>query len=375
MTDFTDNDRRSLLFVGAFPPPEKKIFGGNVTACRTLLDAGLAEHLELILLDSTQRSVPPPSLLRRLFDSLPRIWKFIRLLLTYQPDATLVFASTGPSFFEKSLLAALTRLTKSRVLFFPRGGRLMDESRRSIWYYRYVSFMMRFPNIILCQEKAWHSFFVNEIGVSPERCFIIPNWTATPALLQIGLQRKYEQKKKIRILFLGWVYESKGVFELVEAFAQLLGRFPEIELLIAGEGKDSDLLHAEVTRRGLTQAISFLGWIEGDDKASALSMADIFALPSHVEGLPNAMIEAMAAGLPIIVTPVGSIPNVIQDGENGLLTPVQDPVALAQCIEMLLVDSSLREQIGRGAYQTAVSSFGANRAVKQLVALVAGTKA
>jgi glycosyltransferase involved in cell wall biosynthesis len=108
-------------------------------------------------------------------------------------------------------------------------------------------------------------------------------------------------------------------------------------------------LYAEVTRRGLTQAVSFQGWIEGEDKVSALSMADIFALPSHVKGLPNAMIEAMAAGLPIIVTPVGSIPDVIQDGENGLLTPLQDPLELAQCIEMLLVDSSLRVQIGRGA--------------------------
>jgi glycosyltransferase involved in cell wall biosynthesis len=181
--------------------------------------------------------VPPPAVWQRLVDAVPRMWKYLYLLIKNQPDAVLIFASTGLSFAEKSLLAALGRLSRSRVMFFPRGGRLMDESRRSIWYHRYVSFMMRFPNIILCQGKAWHSFFVNEIGVSPERCLIIPNWTATPTLLQIGLHRQNEQKRTIRILFLGWVYESKGVFELVEAFAQLLARFPEIELLIAAKAK------------------------------------------------------------------------------------------------------------------------------------------
>jgi glycosyltransferase involved in cell wall biosynthesis len=369
-----DPDKPKLLFLGAFPPSSKKIFGGNITACKTLLEAGLGDHLDLILVDSTQRAVPPPPPWIRLLDAGPRMLKFISLAWGKKPDAALIFCSTGLSFSEKSLLAVICRLFGVKVLFFPRGGRLMDDCRLSGPYRRYVRLMMRFPDILLCQGHAWSQFFIKDLGLMPGRCVILPNWTATPPLLKIGAERHYDTPKALKILFLGRVFRSKGVFELLEAFGLLSHRFSDVELLIAGEGKDLDEARAYALKNGFGPSVRFPGWVDGDAKQSLLSEADIFCLPSHAEGLPNAMIEAMAAGLPIVVTPVGAIPDVIVDGANGLLIPVQDASALAQRFEMLLEAPALRKALGQSARATAKSKFNAADAAKQLTLLVAGAR-
>jgi glycosyltransferase involved in cell wall biosynthesis len=363
-----------LLFLGAFPPPSKKIFGGNITACKTLLEAGLGDHLDLILVDSTQRAVPPPPAWIRLLDAGPRMLKFLALAWSKKPDAALIFSSTGLSFSEKSLLAVISRLFGVRVLFFPRGGRLMDDCRLSGPYRRYVRLMMRFPDILLCQGQAWSQFFIKDLGLMPAKCVILSNWTATRSLLKIGAERHYDTPHSLKILFLGRVFRSKGIFELLDAFSLLLHRFSDAELLIAGEGKDLDEARAYVHQNGFAPSVRFLGWVEGDAKKALLSEADIFCLPSRAEGLPNAMIEAMAAGLPIVVTPVGSIPDVIVDGENGFLIPVQDTAALAQRFEMLFEAPALRRALGQSARATAKSNFNAADAAKQLTLLVAGAR-
>ena len=363
----------SLLFVGAFPPPEKVVFGGNITACKALLDAGLAEYVDLILLDSTQHSVPPPSWGRRLLYSLPRILRYLRLVVRYRPDSILIFASTGFSFLEKSLLAALGYFWHSRVLVFPRGGRLMDDCRRKDIYRFFVKFMLRFSDILLCQGEVWRNFFVNEMGFPEEKCVVINNWTASPALLNIGSTRNYNEIERHRILFLGWVYRTKGIFELIDAFAVLHQKFPKLELLIAGEGEAFDETKQYVFQKDFDTAVSFLGWIDGECKLNVLSYATIFCLPSHMEGFPNAMIEAMATGLPVVVTPVGSIPDSISHRKNGLIVPVRDSHSLALALEELIVNPKLHEQIGRSGYETAKNDYSAVRAIRQFVEVVTST--
>lgn len=254
-------------------------------------------------------------------------------------------------------------------MFFPRGGRLMDECRQSNFYRCFVRLMMRFPNILLCQGEVWRNFFVNELELGIEKCAILTNWTATADLLEIGSRRCYDTNNKIKILFLGSLNRSKGVFELIDAFSQLISLFPYLELVIAGEGKDSDEALIYVKEKGLNKNVFFTGWIEGERKLYVLSDSDIFCLPSHVEGLPNSMIEAMAVGLPVIITPVGSVPDVITDGENGLLTPLYDSVSLAHRIELLVVDQALRMALGRAAHETARTKFNPVKAVQQLVFL------
>jgi glycosyltransferase involved in cell wall biosynthesis len=120
--------------------------------------------------------------------------------------------------------------------------------------------------------------------------------------------------------------------------------------------------------------VRFLGWLDGERKLKELAEATIFCLPSHVEGLPNAMIEAMAAGLPVVVTPVGSIPDAISSKENGLIAPVGDSKALANVLRELLLRPDLRERVGRNAHKTARHDYSAGQAVVQLASLAGNVK-
>jgi glycosyltransferase involved in cell wall biosynthesis len=108
-----------------------------------------------------------------------------------------------------------------------------------------------------------------------------------------------------------------------------------------------------------------------------LDEADLFLLPSHAEGLPVSMLEAMAAGLPVIVTPVGGIPEAIQDGRNGLLAQPRNPEELAAAIRRLLTDEGLRSRLGQRARQTVREHFDIGVAVGRLRTIyreaVAGT--
>src|SRR5207248_6533482 len=146
--------------------------------------------------------------------------------------------------------------------------------------------------------------------------------------------RLNESANPVHILYLGWVERFKGVFELLDAVAVLHAnpQAPAFLVSIAGEGSEAAAVRTWVEEKGLSDFVRIQGLLEGERRLAALEQAHIFVLPSHTEGLPNAMIEAMAAGLPVVVTPVGSIPDVVVDGTNGLLVRPRDSAALAAAL-------------------------------------------
>ena len=359
-----------ILFVGSFPEAGSTIVGGNVTDCAVLLEAGLAEQFDLATVDSTQRTMPIPPLWLRFLYGFPRAFHFARQLWRHSPEAIILFCSNGLSLVEKSLLALAGRLVGCRVLLSPRGGRLMDDCRNNRLYRRFARSLLRIPNVLLCQGEVWRDFFVDELNLPAERCCVLKSWTATPAMLQIGETRSYDEELDCRILFLASLCRDKGVFELIDAFSQLAETFPQARLCIAGDGADSEAAKAEVTRRGLQDRVEFLGWVGGDRKLDALANATIFCLPSYVEGLPNAMIEAMATGLPVVITPVGSIPDVIEHGVSGLICPTKNANELAKHLGQLLADGNLRQEFGRRGHEIAARDYTVSQAIESLLVLV-----
>lgn len=140
-----------------------------------------------------------------------------------------------------------------------------------------------------------------------------------------------------RILFLSRFIREKGMFELLEAFARIVKEFPDARLILAGDGPARDELVQAVRAAGLSGSVELPGYLRGEDKARVLAAADIFVLPTYYgEGCPVSLLEAMAAGLALISTPVGGIPDVLEDGENGVLLPSADPELIYQALHKLL---------------------------------------
>lgn len=140
---------------------------------------------------------------------------------------------------------------------------------------------------------------------------------------------------------------KKGHNEILDAVPQVLQRFPDVHFVFAGDGPQTKNLTHRIAAEGLGERVHMLGLRR--DVTNILASLDVFVLPTHQEALGTAFIEAGAMGLPAVATRVDGVPEVVQDGETGLLVPVCDGVAVADAICRLLVNSTYRRNMGKSA--------------------------
>ncbi len=150
---------------------------------------------------------------------------------------------------------------------------------------------------------------------------------------------------------------EKDVANLLEAFTLVTRDFPDARLCVAGEGRLRKTLEWHLDLLGLRGRAILPGAFPRERVADLLFAADIFALSSREEGLPLAVLEAMAAGLPVVATGVGGVPEAVIDGTTGLLTPPRDPVAFADGLRVLLSDPTKRRAMGDAGRTRAIARF------------------
>jgi glycosyltransferase involved in cell wall biosynthesis len=172
----------------------------------------------------------------------------------------------------------------------------------------------------------------------------------------------------MRILFAGRIGARKGAFELLRAFARLAPKYPTATLVCAGDGEGEKLkqLAAEL---GMSERLECPGWLNAEQMGDELRRASIFALPSHQEGVPIALLEAMSHSLPVLTTPVGGIPEVIENDRNGLMVTPGDVDAIEQSLERLLQSSAERERLGAAARATIAERYSLESTIERLAAL------
>jgi glycosyltransferase involved in cell wall biosynthesis len=155
-------------------------------------------------------------------------------------------------------------------------------------------------------------------------------------------------RERLTILGMGRLARQKGFDILIEAFARLAHRHPCWDLVIYGEGPERRALERMRDEYGLGERVAMPGLIA--DPREAFRRSDLFVLPSRYEGFPNALLEAMASGLPVVASRCPSGPaEIIEDARTGLLVPPEDPSALAAAIEKLMLDEKLRFSLGAAA--------------------------
>ncbi len=371
-----------LIVVGAFPcdAVRPSVGGGILTDCDALLEAGLGERFALRLIDSSKPMTAAPSLPADALAAARRLAALLGLLLRRpRPAGALIFVSDTLSFIEKGVMALLCKAFGLTVLLAPRGGAVRDHAMRHAPLRALMRRVVRASDRVLCQGDAWAAWFTELGGRGAPHVVPMRNWTASEPLLAIGQRRVARagvpatrdaaRPAPLRVLYLGALLRAKGVFELLEAARMAIGRGAPIELVVAGEGPDGDALRSRAATLGIASQVRFAGWVGGERKLQLLEDADAFCLPSHAEGLPNALIEAMACALPAIVTPVGAVREVATHERTALLVPVGDVEQLAQAMERLARDRALRERLGTDAYEIARADLSARYAVDRIVQL------
>jgi len=175
------------------------------------------------------------------------------------------------------------------------------------------------------------------------------------------------------IIYAGYLQRDKGVFELVQAFAHAAKLRSNAFLILAGEGADSQHLIRLAAETEAAERMQFLGHVNHDQMPALMQACDIAVMTSWREGMPNALIEAMACGLPAVATAVGGIPQAVQHGRSGLLVPPRDVPAIAEALTRLASDAAQRERFGREARAIAVADFDARKNARRLAALLEQT--
>ncbi len=180
---------------------------------------------------------------------------------------------------------------------------------------------------------------------------IVPDWFGCPSTAQV-------------IGSVGWLTDVKGHRFLVDALALLKNEYHDLHLVIIGTGNQHDALLRRAEQAGISHAVHLLGHREDID--ACLAGFDCFVLPSLNEGMGRALIEAMAAGLPVIASRVGGIPALVEDGKNGLLVPAGDSSALADAIRKVIDDATWAVELGTRASKTIDTSYGATAMVRSI---------
>ena len=191
-------------------------------------------------------------------------------------------------------------------------------------------------------------------GIEPKKIIVIPNGIDFSQINSVEQGNPSYLNKELRILpgspiilCVGRLAIPKGHKYLLEAIPMVLAKFPEAVFILAGDGPLRPELEQTITGLGIEHAVRLIG--TRSDIPALLGLADIFALPSLSEGMPISMLEAMGAGLPVVVTQVGGIGEVIEDGENGLIVSPAESDALGEAILCLLSNPDIRRKLGLSA--------------------------
>lgn len=227
-----------------------------------------------------------------------------------------------------------------------RGSDVPGYSRKYAWLYPLLQQIIRFvwrraaavvPNSQGLLELAQRTdpkqaFVIIENGVDTKHFVPDPAKRPTDAFIVTpGASR---------------VTERKGLNYLIEAIAILAPKYPELRLKVMGDGNAKPSLEALVKEKGLEEKVQFLGRIPREETKGYYQEASLFVLPSLNEGMSNAMLEALASGLPIISTPTGGAAELVEEGKNGKIIPEKSVEAIRAAIEMFLQNKALVAEYG-----------------------------
>ena len=360
--------KRKILIVGSFPPSNKKnIYGGQLTACKTLIESEFSEKFKITTLNSSYFKNPPPVLIIRAYFAISRILELIYKLYRNKPSTIIIFIADKLSAYEKGLMILIAKKMNISIMIFPRAGALIDQYYKSKFLRLYLKYTFSKSNIFLCQGKSFQKFAMKELNFSKSKAPIIPNWTAKKEHLDIGHWRINNRESNLNnILFLGWLEDAKGIKEILESANILKLKNYNFHIKLAGDGSSKNYVNNFIKKNNLEEFISLVGWVNETQKKQALRDATIFLLPSWEEGFPNALVEAMSSGLACIVSNVGMIPDFIKDKQNCILIKPKNIQQIVTSLEKLFNDLEYKNMISENAYFFANTNFSIQNGSKLL---------
>jgi glycosyltransferase involved in cell wall biosynthesis len=279
----------------------------------------------------------------------------------------------NPSFDVKSLIRdgllilALRFIGFKKILFYYHGGNLVLQKRiaeHKIWR-RIVSWLLNKNALILVLGEPFRDALL-AIGVDPSRIAITRTMFEGTGLK--SMQNECFASSRPFILFLSRFDPEKGGRELLEAFKAISADFPMTDLVMAGDGLDMVHLKEQTEKLHLTDRVKFTGYVGGADKWRLLCECQFFVLPTYFrgEGMPIAILEAMGAGKPVLVSSAGSISSIVSEPENGIRLTEITAATVELGLRRFLKEPLVWEKVGKHNAKMAWDTFEANAVTKEI---------
>lgn len=238
------------------------------------------------------------------------------------------------------------------------------ESGRRVWLRR----IQNLSNVVLANANPIRNSLIADDGFAPEKVRVIHNGVDVERFTSV-LENRAQMfpgaaEQKLIVLVGNMHTDIKGHPWLIAAAPQVVSEFPSARFVFAGDGAQRAEFERQVAELGLKQNFLFMG--RRGDVAQILRNCDIAVLPSKAEGLPNAVLEYMCAGLPTVATAVGGNAEIVRDGITGLLVPAQDSRALAEALLRLLKDTELAKRLAKNGRQYVIDNFSFERLVREV---------
>ena len=336
--------------------------GGIASVVSAYQKAGLFDKWPIIYLCTHVEGTK----LKKLLAVTIALCKFISLILRGRVGLVHVHVPRRTAFWRKSIFILFSYLVRKPVLMHMHSGGFPEfyhnecgPTRR--WLVRFV--LDRADKIIVLSSQ-WQKLL--EDITENRRLIIVPNFIVLPDSADGVFDRPSSGGTDSNYIFyLGRLTEEKGFFDLLEALALVKRRFSDVKLLCGGEIVDDGVVSC-IKHHDLSKNVELLGWVDGRQKWSLIRRAMIFVFPSRAEGMPMSVIEAMSQGVPVVATRVGGVPEVISTGVDGLLVEVGDVKSIADAIEYLISQESIRLELGARARDSVLGKFTAGAALPKL---------
>lgn len=363
-------ERPGLVVIGPLPPP----YHGGSVATRFVLDSGLQHAWRVVHLDTTDR---------RGLDNLGRLdirnvllavrhaARLLRMLVTLRPAVVYVPIAQNTLGLLRDAAFVLPALALNRrvVIHVHGGGLRKYHDRATPWMRQLLRLMLTRAQRVIVLGHSLRPMLTDLVDV--RRVAVLPNGTPDP----FGtLPDRAARPGPVRVLYLGNLLRTKGFLDVMEAVAMLRAESIPVELHLAGDfAADEDRQAAIQLATKLGPGVTFHGVVVGQAKIELFRSADIFAFPSYYpnEGHPYVVLEAMAAGLPVVATAHAAIAETVLEGETGILVPARDSGRLASALRRLALDARLRTRLGAAGRERFTHEYSLEQWSSRLCAIMA----